>query len=468
MLAASLVLFAPSSSAEEAEETETQEILVVATRSKQLVRDQPTRVEVVPEEELEESQAVAPGNLTNLLNELAGARMTNTAPGLGGTSLSLRGLPGRHAQILSDSLPLLGAQSDSFSMLQTAPIDLKRVEVIKGAASALYGSSALGGVLNLVSRPPGSESELLASQTSTGGSDVNLFLASDAAASGYTFTGALSRQGKEDFDHDGWAELPGYDRVSLRSRGYWTGDAEQTLFATLGVTGEDRAGGTTGDNVVPSGVPFPQELRTRRYDGGLVSHFPAAGGAFDAKLSFTTASHDRVYGEVREDDAQSNATAELAYQRSVAGHDWTIGTTLDFQRLRFDAAPGIGFNYRTIAVFAQDEFKPRDWLSLAASARVDVHNEFGTFLSPRLSALFKLGPEWSLRIASGSGFAAPTPLIEDVQGLALSLVNPLAGLRPERAVSTSIDLKWAHKTAGPELERVRFAHREFPHRGVRE
>ena len=118
--------------AEPEDDSAIEEITVVATRSRQLVRDQAVRVEVVPQEELEESQTVAPGNLTNLLNELAGARMDLPSAGLGGTSLRLRGMPGRHAQVLSDGLALTGSQTDSFSLLQVPPIDLSRVEVVKG------------------------------------------------------------------------------------------------------------------------------------------------------------------------------------------------------------------------------------------------------------------------------------------------------------------------------------------------
>ncbi len=179
----------------------------------QLVRDQPLRVEVVPDEEIRESLTVAPGNLTNILNELAGVRMQAAAPGLGGTSLQFRGLPGRHAQILSDGLPLGGVQTDSFSLMQTPPVDLSRVEVIKGVASALYGASALSGVLNLTSRQPAGASEMLINQTSRGGSDFAGFFADELSEStGLTLTGGAHHQSRNDPDHDGWAEQPGYTR----------------------------------------------------------------------------------------------------------------------------------------------------------------------------------------------------------------------------------------------------------------
>jgi outer membrane receptor for ferrienterochelin and colicins len=201
------------------EEPDVESVVVTAARSGQLVRDQPIRVEVVPDVEIEENLSVAPGNLTNLLNELAGARLQASAPGLGGTELQLRGLPGRHAQVLSDGLPLAGAQTDAFGLLQTPPLDLERVELIKGVASALYGGSALAGVMNLVSHAPGSESQILLNQTSAGGSDAVAFLSGEAGRPlGYTLTGALNYQSREDPDHDGWAESPGYERGTLRPR----------------------------------------------------------------------------------------------------------------------------------------------------------------------------------------------------------------------------------------------------------
>ena len=95
--------------------------------------------------------------------------------------MRIQGLRGRYSQMLADGLPLYGAQGDSLSMLQVPPLDLGQVEVIKGVASALYGASALGGVINLVSRRPReTERELLFNQTSQSGPDVTAWLAQRA------------------------------------------------------------------------------------------------------------------------------------------------------------------------------------------------------------------------------------------------------------------------------------------------
>ena len=132
-----------------------EEITVTATRSPTLISDESLRVEAVPAEEIEENLTIQPGNVSSLLKELPGVRMRSSAPALAGGGMQLRGMAARHTLVLTDGLPLLGAEPDAFGLLQTPPLDLERAEVIKGVASALYGGSALGGVLNLVSRLPG-------------------------------------------------------------------------------------------------------------------------------------------------------------------------------------------------------------------------------------------------------------------------------------------------------------------------
>jgi outer membrane receptor for ferrienterochelin and colicins len=87
-------------------------------------------------------------------------------------------LDGRYTQILRDGYPLYAGFSGGLSILQIAPLDLKQVEVIKGAASTLYGGGAIAGLVNLVSKTPQEERELnfLANATSAGGLDLSGFL----------------------------------------------------------------------------------------------------------------------------------------------------------------------------------------------------------------------------------------------------------------------------------------------------
>jgi iron complex outermembrane receptor protein len=75
---------------------------------------------------------------------------------------------------------------------------------------------------------------------------------------------------------------------------------------------------------------------------------------------------------------------------------------------------------------------------------VDEQNVYGTFFSPRVSALLREpGSPWSLRASVGGGFAAPTPFVDEIEATGLGALLPLQGLRAERAVTESIDAKWA-------------------------
>jgi len=429
---------------ESAERESLESVRITATRTREIVQDEPLRVEVVPDAEIEENVTVAPGNLTNLLNELAGVRLQSAAPGLGGTALRFRGLPGRHAQILTDGLPLGGPQTDAFGLLQTPPLDLGRVEVIKGVASAIYGGSALAGVMNLVSRPAQDESEIMLNQTSRGGSDAIAFLTATRGAWGYTLIGSADYQSRRDPDHDGWAELPGYKRVTMRPRVHWSDGPDRTFLGTLGFMQEHREGGTMRGRTLPSGEIFPQALRTRRIDGGATLRLRTSeANVMHMRWAASLTEHDQEYGATRVEDKGTTVFGELSTEGELRGHKWTLGAAIQYERLRSPDVAGVGVDYTVPGIFVQDEFALFPWLSFAASARVDVHNEFGTFFSPRLSALFRTGESWSLRGSIGAGFAAPTPLIEEVQERSLAVLDPLTGLRAERGYSASVDAKWA-------------------------
>jgi len=133
-----------------------EEIVVTATRANTRIEDEPLRVEVVDQEEVDEKAVMTPGDIAMLLNETSGLRVQVTSPSLGAANVRIQGLRGRYTQLLADGLPLYG-QTGSIGILQIPPLDLGQVEVIKGVASALYGAGAMGGVINLLSRRPGAE-----------------------------------------------------------------------------------------------------------------------------------------------------------------------------------------------------------------------------------------------------------------------------------------------------------------------
>src|SRR4030095_11066964 len=97
-----------------------------ATRSGVRIEDEPLRVEVLGQEEVEEKTMMTPGDIAMMLNETSGLRVQVTSPSLGAANVRVQGLRGRYAQLLSDGLPLYG-QTGSIGILQIPPVDLGRV-----------------------------------------------------------------------------------------------------------------------------------------------------------------------------------------------------------------------------------------------------------------------------------------------------------------------------------------------------
>jgi outer membrane receptor for ferrienterochelin and colicins len=449
---AALVLLAPALAAghlwaaDTDEEDRLEEIVVSATRTATMIRDEPLRVEAVPAQEIAENLTVQPGNLSSLLNELPGVRVQSAAPGLGGAGLQLRGMPARDTLVLTDGLPLLGSGTDGFGLLQTPPLDLKRVEVIKGAASALYGGSALGGVLNLVSQTSEAESAILANMTSRSGRDLVGFF-TDVGSSSWstTLTAGVHDQSRQDISGEGWADVPGYRRYTLRPRVWWNAGQARSLFLTAGLVDEDREGGTMPGRRLPGGNTFAEALHTHRLDGGLVTHWSLDGGwTLNGRLSLTSTHENRTFGTQRVGSSQTTAFGEGTVSSNSHGHAWILGVAFEHEALVAATVPGVGYQYNAPAVFVQDEGAPTPWLKLAGSARVDAYGSLGSFFSPRLSALFRRpGSTWSLRASVGGGFAAPTPFVDEIEATGLGTLLPLRGLRAERVVSESLDAKWA-------------------------
>lgn len=425
---------------------ENHEIIVQGTRSGRRVQDEPIRVEVIAGEEIEEKAIMRPGNIAMLVNETGGVRVQVTSPALGAANIRIQGLEGRYTQLLADNLPLYGGQASSLGLLQIPPTDLGQVEVIKGSASALYGASALGGVINLISKRPrdGFEAEVLGNVTTRGGQDLTAYAAAPLnETTGLSLTAGAHRQSGQDLDGDGWYDMAAYDRLTARPRFQWDGDGGSSVYLTMGAMTEDRVGGTLPGRTVPDGTAYPQTQDTERFDAGLVAETPLSDSAtLNLRASAMRQDHLHRYGAVVEDDHHTSLFSEASVSGGSGATSWVGGIAFQSDGFRSETFPAFDYTYDVPGVFAQLEQQATLDLTLAASARVDFHDEFGTQFSPRLSALYRPG-NWTIRGSFGGGFFAPTPFVDAIAAAGLSRLEPLRDLEAETAQTASLDLGYA-------------------------
>jgi iron complex outermembrane receptor protein len=434
-----------------------EEVVVNALRSPTRIQDQPLRVEVIDREEIEEKALMTPGSVAMLIGETTGLRVQPTAPSLGAANVRIQGLRGRYSQVLADGLPLYGGQGDSFSLMQVPPLDLGQVEVIKGAASALYGSSALGGVINLVSRQPMAPGrEALVNLTSLGGSDATLWLANTPADRwSWTLISGFHRQNRRDLDEDGWTDVAGYERGMVRPRLFYSDRAGSTAMLTGSVIVESRRGGTLDGRVAPDGTPFEESLDTSRGDvGGIVRRVMPSSQLLSVRGSFARDSQDRVFGGVRERGVRSTGFGEISLQGMYRQHTWVVGGAYQHDGYAARDQPIFDYSFEVPAVFVQDEFAVGP-VRASFSGRLDVHDEYGVLASPRASVLWRPDTAWTVRLSAGGGAFAPTPFVEDTDETGLSRVAPLEDLEAERAWGGALDV--TRRVGGLEVTGTLFA-----------
>jgi outer membrane receptor for ferrienterochelin and colicins len=433
-------------------------IFVTSTRAERRLEEEPLRIEVLGGDDVGEKSEMRPADSRTLLSEMSGVRVQSLST-LGAASVRIQGLPGRYTAVLDDGLPLYGGQASGFTLVDVVPLDLRQAEVIKGAASALYGPQALGGVVDLISRRPPDTSQALVSQSVPTSTDAMAFIARPIARNASaTVLGGVHRQDARDEDHDGWIDIAGVRRAELRPRVFLDDSAGHTLMVTAGAFGEDRSAGTIGVPKIGPGVSFPDSLSTRHVDAGVVGHWRASGArSFTVRASATDEEHRHRFGDVTEPDTRRTAFAEATATQSDAHNVLIAGGALLADSYSSGAVPRFNARYSTPGLLVQDTYSAVGSLAATVNGRCDWSNIYGTICTPRLSVLARAGSSLSARLSGGSGWFAPRPLTDETETFGLTRVTIPRGLVAERGRTASVDVT---ATRGPlEVNGTLFANR---------
>jgi outer membrane receptor for ferrienterochelin and colicins len=418
-----------------------EEVTISATRIERLAGQSPLRVEVVDEMEVDENTLMAPSGITMLLNETPGLRVHSASPTLGTGSVRILGLSGQYTAMLADGLPLYGGAASALGPLDISPVDLKRVEIIKGAASSLYGGQALGGVINLVSKLPTGENQVLLNRRTMGVTDGATWLSRRLTEhSGVSLLASGTVQRAADPDGDGWGDQSRARRWGLRPRFSFDDGNGRSLFVTAGYGYDDRQGGTLGNNVAPNGLSFREGLTGRRADAGMTLRLPQSdSGHLAVRLAASTNGRERVLGPGPvERDRISTALAEVTRGVTAEGGALLFGAAVQADAYHNKLNTNFDHDWVTPGLFVTGD---RDIgpITVSASIRGDHHPEAGFVVTERLAFMARPAEEWSVRVSGGTGFAAPSSMTEEVEAIGLRSIQP-GPLRAERSVGAMIDL----------------------------
>lgn len=425
-------------------------VVVTSTRTQRRLEEEPLRIEVLAGDDVSEKNEMRPADLRTLFTEMSGVRVQTTSPALGAAAVRVQGLSGRYTMVLNDGLPLYGTHASGFGLVQQPPLDLRQAEVIKGAASALYGPSALGGVVDLISRRPPDTSQVLLNQTARGGSDALGFLARQIANRvGLTVLGGAHYQRAVDPDHDGWTDVAGLRRAELRPRLFYDDSAGHSLMLTAGGFSEVRAGGLTtpaATSPIP-GSMLRDSLATDHGDVGAVASWRLTDAwSLGARAAANVQARRRLFAGVTEHERQRTLFGEITATGTSPSNTLVAGLSWQQEGYRNRDVPRFDQTLATPAIFVQHTWTPVTWLASTLNGRCDASNQYGTICTPRASLLLRPDALLSVRASVGGGWFAPMALDDETEVIGLTRVTEPVPLEPERARTASLDIT---ATRGP-------------------
>jgi len=431
---------------------EIEEIIVSSTRSNRTINDIPTRVETISGEELEEKGNMKPGDIRMMLNESTGIQTQQTSATSYNSSIRIQGLDGKYTQILRDGLPLYSGFSGGLGLLQIVPLDLKQVEVIKGASSTLYGGGAIAGLVNLISKTPSEKRELnfMINGTSALGLDVSGFYSQKFKKVGTTIFTSYNSGTPYDPANIGLTAIPKYNRITINPKLFIYLNDKTTMSIGFNNTFENRIGGDlkyiegNGDST----HSYFEKNITNRFSTQLgIDHKINDVSKLCFKNSVSIYDRSIEIPGFKFSGIQQSSFTEINYNYKATKMEWIAGANLwtdKFTQNKFDTAKVVNYSHTTIGAFIQNTWNASEKFTLETGLRSDYQNEYGLFILPRISALLKVNQKLSTRLGGGLGYKTPAVFTEDAERIQYRNVLPIdvSKTKAEQSFGGNFDINY--------------------------
>ena len=449
-------------------------VVVSATRNHSSRKEAPSLINVVDNSIF--ARTVSPP-LADGLAFQPGVRVENDCQNCGFVQARINGLDGHYSQVLIDSRPIFSALAGVYGLEQIPAAMIERVEVVRGGGSALFGASAIGGTINIITKEAmRSSAEIRHDFTSIGMSSafdnntgINASMVSDDGKAGlFVFGQRRSRDGY-DADSDGFTEIPTLNSLTIGTRGHLRVSPFSKINFEYHALKEYRRGGDRLDR--PAHEALIAEHTEHINNSGSLSYdgqSPEGRHAWTAYISAQHINRNSYYGG----GMDPNAYGKTSDFTGVAGGQYSC----KFERLFFMPAQltagmeynydrlhdiSLGYDHKTdqavhiLGIYLQNEWKNAHW-SLLAGVRMDKHNLISrAIFSPRVNIRYSPFRDLAFRAIYASGFRAPQAFDEDLHVLVAGgervRIILADDLKEERSHSFSLSGDWYHSFGAVQL-----------------
>lgn len=434
-------------------------VVVSANRSETTRRLAPTLVNVVDLKLFEQTNSTT---LAQGLSFQPGVRVESNCQNCGFQQVRINGLDGPYTQILLDSRPIFSALSGVYGIEQIPASMIERVEVMRGGGSALFGSSAIAGTINIITKEPIRNSGML-SHTLTGiggnafdnSTSLNASLVTDDQRAGLYIFGQNRHRAAYDHDDDGYSEIPKLHGQTVGFRSYLKTSLYSKLTFEYHHMEEFRRGGDLL-NRPPHEANIAEQVEHSINGGGLKFDYfsPDEKHRFNVFASAQHIDRNSYYGGGQDPNAygKTNDLNWMAGSQYIYSFgkcifmpsDLTVGIEFNQDKLKDNMW---GYNRQvnqTVKIgsaFLQNEWKNDKW-GILIGGRLDKHNLIdNTIFSPRANLRFNPTEDINFRLSYSSGFRAPQAFDEDLHienvGGSVAMIQLSDNLKEERSQSFS-------------------------------
>ncbi|HRE44045.1 MAG TPA: TonB-dependent receptor [Terricaulis sp.] len=466
-----------ASAEEQRRVVESEDIVVTASGFEQRIIQAPASISVLPRAEIEENRATS---LAEVLSAVEGVDVGDAVGKTGGLTINIRGMGSDYTLVLVDgrrqntagSVTPNGFGETSSSFLPPVSA-IERIEIVRGPVSTLYGSDAMGGVANIITRAVGDSWGGNVSANATVQSDddfgniyggnfyVNGPVVPDLI--GVALRGSYSEREASalSYTNVGGAPVPitGFNGRSSTANEIWSLGArvnfafhrDHDLWFDYDTANQwyDNSRSQMGTATTAGGYGPSMEFNREQFV--LAHNWRLGPGELQTTLSQgTTETLGRIIpngvpgaGGPRTLES-TNSIFDTKYSSSVGAHTFTLGGQYWDAEMVDGVAP-VAFEHQQWALFAEDEWRFTETLALTVGARYDNHSTFGDHISPRAYLVWNISEQFTLKGGVSQGFKTPRleQLTDGINGFGAQGTLPLLGtptLQPETSTSTEIAL----------------------------
>lgn len=455
------------------------EVVVTGTKTFKRKTNSPVIVNVLNSESMNNVQAC---NLSDGLRFQPGLRVETDCQTCNYTQLRMNGLAGGYSQILINGRPIFSPLTGLYGMEQLPVNMIEKIEVVRGGGSSLYGSSAIGGTVNVITKIPKENAYSLTMNHENINNDArdlqlsgNASIVSSAENSGITFF--INSRNRDFYDHNGdnFSELPKINNKAFGINAFILPTANQKIEISLSNLNEYRLGG----EMVEKPAYLMQQSEERTHDVWMAStdyqiNFNDGKSSLITYLAWQNTVRDHYTGIIPDDiqlyqnhinnppygDSEvSTYNTGIQFnhklERFLGGQNvFTLGTEYVFDKV-YDEIPAYSYLVdqatRNTGAFIQSDWLIVPNLTLLSGVRADWHNLVDhVVLNPRVSLLYKLKDYTQFRLSYGTGFRAPQAFDTDLHiafaGGGVSRVRLSPQLEPETSESFSASINFDHPT----------------------